>query len=190
VNFGPIALVLLAAGRGERFGGAKLAAPLAGKPLARHAADRLLAMPFAAHIAVIGPDTPDLSGYRTIMLDPPGAPQSRSLALGIAAAQACGADAVLVALADMPLIPRSHFEALLARFDGDRLASLGPDTAMPPAVFGARQFAALMAMEGDRGAGGLLRDAPGLRLPADAALDIDRPGDLLRAQAILAVQNR
>jgi molybdenum cofactor cytidylyltransferase len=189
VNFAPIALVLLAAGRGERFGGAKLAAPLAGKPLARHAADCLLALPFAEHIAVIGPDTPDLPGYRTVLLDPPGAPQSRSLAAGIATAQAGGAAAIMVALADMPLVPRSHFEALLARFDGDRLATLGPDSAMPPALFGARHFVALMAVEGDRGAGALLRDAPGLRLPADAALDIDRPDDLLRAGRIL-VQKR
>ena len=180
-----IAVLLLAAGRGERFGGGKLAAILAGKPLVHHTADRLLAIPFSGHFAVIGPDTPPLPGYQSILLDPPGAPQSRSLALGIAAVQTSGASAVLIALADMPLVPGSHFEAMLAQFGGDRLASLGPDSVMPPALFGARHFRALATLSGDRGAGSLLRDAPTVPLPDHTALDIDRPDDLIRAQAWL-----
>lgn len=182
MNSNDIALILLAAGRGERFGGGKLAATLAGKPLARHAADCLRAIPFAGYFAIVGPDTPPLPGYETTLLDPPGAPQSRSLALGIAAARACGARAVLVALADMPLIPRSHFDAMLGQFNGNLLASLGPDSLMPPALFGARHFIALAALEGDRGAGSLLRDAPTIILPVGTALDVDRPEDLARAQ--------
>jgi len=177
-----IALILLAAGRGERFGGGKLSAPLAGKPLARHAADTLRGIGFGAHIAVIGPDTPPLPGYATIMLDPPGAPQSRSLALGVAAARDGGAQAVMIALADMPLVPVDHVRAMIAAFDGDRLASRGPDTMLPPVLFGARHFAALCSLEGDRGAGALLRDAPALPLSPDAALDVDRAEDLARAE--------
>ncbi len=180
-----IGLVLLAAGRGTRFGGAKLAAPLAGKPLARHAADMLRGPGFAARIAVIGPDTPILPGYDTVLLDPPGAPQSRSLALGVAAAEACGVKAVLIALADMPLVPLAHIRAMIAAFDGDRLASLGPGSPTPPALFGAHHFAALCMLEGDRGAGALLRDAPALPLAADVALDVDRPVDLARVEALL-----
>jgi len=185
VTPGAIALVLLAAGRGERFGGGKLAQPLAGKPLARHAADSLRTIGFAHHIAVIGPDTPPLPGYATVLLDPPGAPQSRSLAQGVAAARSSGALAVMVALADMPMVPLAHVHALLAAFDGDRLASAGPHSTMPPALFGARHFDALCAMTGDRGAGALLRDAPTLPLPADAALDIDHPADLERAARLI-----
>jgi len=182
VNSGDIALILLAAGRGERFGGGKLAANLAGKPLAQHAADCLRAIPLAGYFAIVGPDTPPLPGYQTSLLDPPGSPQSRSLALGIAAARTCGARAVLIALADMPLVPRSHFDAMLTLFDGDRLASLGPDSVMPPALFGARHFGALAALTGDRGAGSLLRDAPTVTLPEGTALDVDRPEDLIHAQ--------
>ena len=180
-----IALVLLAAGRGERFGGGKLGAPLAGKPLARHAADSLRTIGFAAHFAVIGPATPTLPGYTTIMLDPPGAPQSRSLALGVAGALSGGAQAVMIALADMPLVPLSHIQAMLAAFDGDRLASRGPNSMMPPALFGARHFAALCALSGDRGAGALLHDAPALALSAQAALDVDRAEDLVVAQSLV-----
>ena len=191
VNTADIALVLLAAGRGERFGGGKLAALLAGKPIARHCADPLAAIAFRAHLAVVGPDTPPLPGYDTILLDPPGAPQSRSLALGVATAQARGAQAVLIALADMPLVPTEHVLTMIARFDGDRLASSTSDstasrTALPPALFGARHFSALCALTGDRGAGALLRDAPALPLPGHAALDIDRIEDLARATRLLA----
>lgn len=178
------ALVLLAAGRASRFGSAKLAAMLGDRPLARHAADRFATLPLRAHIAVTGPHTPPLPGYARVALDPPDAPQSRSLALGIAAARDAGAQAVLIALADMPFVPLAHVEALFARFDGDRIASLGPQSPMPPALFGARHFAALAALTGDRGAGALLRDAPALALPHESALDIDTPADLVRAQQI------
>ncbi len=185
MNPASIALVLLAAGRGERFGGGKLGVPLAGKPLARHAADALRAIGFGAHIAVINADTPPLPGYAMVTLDPPGAQQSQSLALGIAAAQANGALAVMVALADMPLVPPAHIEAMIAAFDGDRLASQGPHSMMPPALFGAHHFAALCTLGGDRGAGALLRGAPALPLSETAALDVDRAEDLARAQALL-----
>jgi molybdenum cofactor cytidylyltransferase len=185
VNPSAVALILLAAGQGTRFGGGKLAAPLLGRPLARHAADALLAIQFGAHIAVVGPDTPALPGYTTIMLDPPGAPQSRSLALGVAAARERGAQAVMIALADMPLVPVDHVRALIARFDGDRLASRGPAGVLPPVLFGTRHFDALGALSGDRGAGALLRDAPFLPLAAEAALDIDHADDLARVQALL-----
>lgn len=179
------ALVLLAAGRASRFGSAKLAAMLGDRSLARHAADRFATLPLRAHIAVTGPHTPPLPGYARVALDPPDAPQSRSLALGIAAARDAGAQAVLIALADMPFVPLTHVEALFARFDGDRIASLGPQSPMPPALFGAHHFAALAALTGDRGASALLRDAPGIPLPASAALDIDRPEDLVMAQGLL-----
>jgi molybdenum cofactor cytidylyltransferase len=187
VTFAPasITLVLLAAGRGERFGGGKLAALLAGKPLAHHAADTFRRIDFAAHIAVIGPDTPPLPGYVTIALDPPGAPQSRSVALGVAAARAAGAQAVMIALADMPLVPLDHVHTMIAAFDGDRLTSRLADTNLPPVLFGARHFAALCALEGDRGAGSLLRGAPWLALSAACALDVDQAEDLCRAEALL-----
>lgn len=180
--------MLLAAGRGTRFGGAKLAAELDGKPVLRHAADMLRALPFAAHIAVIGSATPDPGDYATVLLDPPDAPQAQSLALGIGAARDTGARAVLVALADMPLVPAEHITALIAAFDGDRIGSRGAAAVMPPALFGARHFDTLCALPGDRGAGALLRDAPCLPLSTDQELDIDRPEDLARAAQILGAR--
>lgn len=186
-GFSSLALVLLAGGQSARFGGPKLIAPLGGKPLAVHAAEMLAALPFAARYAVVGPDVPDLAalGYNCVPLDPPGAPQARSLALGVTAAQAGGACAVLVALADMPLVPEAHIRALVSQFDGDRIATVADGVTMPPAVFGAAHFAALTALDGDRGGAARLKGARTVPLDPLLALDVDRPEDLARAAALL-----
>lgn len=181
---GGIALVLLAAGRASRFGGGKLAASLCGMTVAARAALAYADVAFASRIVVCAPDTPFLPGYRRVPLDPPGAPLSRSIATGVVAARAEGVEAVMIALADMPLVPRDHVAALIAAFDGDRICTHGPDP-MPPALFGARHFAALEALEGDRGAGRLLRGAPGVSLDAELAIDIDSAEDLARAKNLL-----
>lgn len=177
------ALVLLAAGRGTRFGGGKLHAPLAGKPLARHVADRLGCLPFSRLIAVCADATPDLPGFERVMLNPADEPLSRSIAAGIAALR--DETSVLIALADMPLVPSAHFQALLAAFDGDVVASGVGALTMVPAVFGARHFAALQNLTGDRGAGALLRAAPRIALDPALALDVDTPVDLPRAERII-----
>ncbi len=186
-GFSGLALVLLAGGQSARFGGPKLIAPLGGKPLALHAAEMLAALPFAARYAVIGPDVPDLAalGYHCVALSPPGAPQARSIALGVAAAQAGGARAVLVALADMPLVPEIHIQALVRAFDGDRIATLAEGATMPPALFGSAHFAALAALDGDRGGAARLKGAPTVELDPLLALDVDRPDDLAHAAALL-----
>jgi molybdenum cofactor cytidylyltransferase len=184
-EFDGLALLLLAAGRGTRFGGGKLAATLGGKAVAVHAAERLGALPFARKFAVVNDQTPDLPGFERLALAPMDAPQSRSLAIAVAAAKAAGARGVMVALADMPLVPESHVRALVDAFDGDRLASRSGAVTMPPALFGAQHFDALMALDGDRGAGALLQDAPFIPLPAGAEIDIDCPDDLARAAALL-----
>lgn len=174
------ALVLLAAGRGIRFGGGKLNALLVGKPLARHVADRLVGLPFSRLIAVCSDETPDLPGFERVMLLPAYEPLSRSIATGIAALR--DEASVLFALADMPLVPSAHFQALLAAFDDDVVASGVGTLAMVPAVFGARHFAALQHLPGDRGAGALLHNAPQIALDPALALDVDTPVDLLRAE--------
>lgn len=180
---GSVALVLLAAGRGSRFGGGKLAAMLAGKPVIAHVAAATQALPLAQRILVAAPAVPGLPGFTRVPLDPPDAPQSRSLALGLAAIG--DAHAVLIALADMPLVPPAHFARMLEAFDGDRLTSACEGQRLPPALLGRAHFAALGALTGDRGAGALLRDAPTVPLTPDQALDIDTPADLARAERLL-----
>lgn len=111
--------------------------------------------------------------------------QSRSLASGVAAAAAAGARAVLIALADMPLVPTRHFAALAARFDGDRIATSVAGTVTPPAIFGSSHFGALRFLEGDKGARSLLEGAPVVALEEIDAIDIDLPEDMQRAERIM-----
>ena len=181
-----IAVVLLAAGRGVRFGGGKLAAELGGRALVLHAAGVLAGLPFARRIAVVGPGVPALGGLGfDAVFAAEGAPMSASLAAGVRAAE--GARAVLIALGDMPLVPAAHLRALVAGFDGDRIASSSGGRVMPPAIWGARHFPALMALQGDKGAAALLVGAPWVALPAGAALDVDTAEDLARAAALIGL---
>ncbi|MFY7835479.1 MAG: nucleotidyltransferase family protein [Novosphingobium sp.] len=178
-----IALILLAAGRATRFGGGKLGAELAGKPLACHAADNLNSLPLFRRFVIYSPQTPELPDFIKIPLDPPDAPLSRSIATGVAALT--DEDAALFALADMPLVPTAHFAALIARFDGDRIATRVDGRNMVPAIFGRQHFATLASLVGDRGAGVLLQDAPSIDLAPAQALDVDTQDDLERAQVLL-----
>lgn len=178
-----IAALLLAAGRGSRFGGGKLGANLAGKPVACHVAERLASIPFTQRLAICSPTTPILDGFEQLPLDPAGAPMARSIATGIAAIS--GACAVLIALADMPLVPIEHFERLIEAFDGDRIGTRVTDRIMAPAIFGTAHLPALSALHGDQGAASLLRTAPALSLAEMLALDVDTREDLARAELVL-----
>ncbi len=186
----PIAAVLLAAGRSTRFGAAdKVTAELGGRPLVRHAADRLLALRLAAYVVVTGPApaAPDCPGFTAVANDRPEAGLSRSIALGVAAARASGVEAVLIALADMPLVTADHFGALVGRWQqvGGIVASSDGTLAMPPAIFGAGWFDTLERLSGDRGARVLLDRADRVLAPGPSLIDIDRIEDLHRAERLL-----
>lgn len=182
-----VALVLLAAGRSERFGAAdKLAEPFLGKPLALHVVTALAGVPFAARFVVcagtaveFGPD------YRVVTNDAPEAGQARSVRLGIAAAAATDVDAVLVALADMPRVTAAQVYRLLdAAGEGeDLLASSDGVRPKPPTLFGRRHFAALMALEGDAGARDLIAAGRHVVTTPAELVDIDTREDLERLRA-------
>ncbi len=184
-----IAAILLAAGRSTRFGGAdKLVASLAGRPLVRHAADTLGALRLASYHLVTADPALACPGYATVVNDAPAAGLSRSIALGVAAVRQVGAEAVLIALADMPLVPPAHVAALIAhgRATGEAVASTDGGSAMPPALFPAAWFGRLEALTGDRGARDLLARVATLRAPAGTLADVDRVDDLDAVERTLA----
>ncbi|QJU59716.1 NTP transferase domain-containing protein [Sphingomonas sp. AP4-R1] len=179
-----IAGVLLAAGRSTRFGADdKLAAMLGGRPLLHHAADAMRAAPLASRFLVRSGAVDGLDGFATVAI-PQGAEMSRSLAAGIAAARAAGADAALVALGDMPFVPAAHLATLIAACEGPGalLASGDATRRAPPALFGSDWFADLEAATGDAGARSLLTRATLLPLPPEALRDIDTVDDLRVAE--------
>jgi molybdenum cofactor cytidylyltransferase len=91
------------------------------------------------------------------------------------AAVAARADAVLVVLADMPEVGASEIDRLIAAFDpgeGREIvrAVTADGTPGHPVLFGRRFFESLAALEGDRGARDILRDA------AEFVVEIPTPG--------------
>ncbi|HEY0596656.1 nucleotidyltransferase family protein [Sphingopyxis sp.] len=188
IEAGDISVVLLAAGRSRRFGSDdKLLAPVAGVPLAFHAAMRIAELAPGRRIAVC-PDADGVLAQRLIALGfeivvnaDAAAGLSRSLACGIAVAARGTEAAALVVLADMPFVTAEHLRTLLARFDPSAapvVASTDGRTAMPPALFGRSLFGALQAGAGDRGGKALLEGATLVTAPPGELADIDLPGDI------------
>lgn len=175
-----IAAVLLAGGGSRRFGSEdKLLAELDGKPLARHAANRLAEIGFGKLIAVTTPGLARLfPEFETVINARPEEGQSRSLRLGVEASG--DADAALIALADMPFVSAAHLRALLAAHDELTASSLD-GTAMPPALFNRSMFPSLKALQGDSGARSLLAGANLVQASPAELADIDTRDDLSRA---------
>lgn len=178
-----VALILLAAGRSRRFGADdKLMAPYLGRPLGLHVVVALEAVPFCDRIAVVSETQLDLApcGYRVVRNDDPAAGLGRSLRLGMAAAAAGKADAVMIALADMPRVTATHIYRLLDRAEGSAaiVASSDGVDPRPPALFGSDHFAALLTSQGDIGARELVRRGHHVVTSPAELVDIDTPDQL------------
>ena len=190
------ALVLLAAGRSERFGdvGSKLEEPFLNRPLGLHVAVALEDMPFRERIAVTGKARIDYAahGYRCIANDDPAASMASSLRLGVTAAKERGAAAVLIALADMPRVTAAHvFRLFDAARNGDTVvaSSDGCDT-KPPALFGAGQFDFLLTLKGNEGARDLVRSGRHVVASPAELIDVDTPEELEQLRALIKVPHR
>lgn len=183
-----VASVLLAAGRGSRFGPQpKLLADLDGRPLVRHAAEAALAARPRPVVVVLGAHAEAvraaLTGLDLIPVENPdyGAGLATSLHAGLATLPpTCGA--ALVLLGDMPRITAAHIERLVAAFE-----RAGPKPAAVVPVRGGRRGNPVLlnlslladdiaGLTGDRGAGLLLRgrsDVVEIEGDESHALDID-----------------
>lgn len=187
------ALVLLAAGRSERFAhGDKLTEDYLGQPLAFHVVTALEKMPFLARIAVVWDTALDFAarGFHVVENPDHGLGQARSVRNGVEAAEAVGAEAVLIALADMPRVTAAHCHRLFdASSDGATLvASSDGVRPMPPALIGRDHFAALRGLEGDAGARTLILRGRHVITRPEELVDIDTREDLeaLRAREAAA----
>lgn len=176
-----IAVVILAAGLGTRFGGDKLMAPLGDLPLGAHISHTLSDMGFGWRFAVCGP-TSAISvfyadqGFQIIENVSPEAGQAHSLHLAVAAASATPARALLVTLADMPFVPESHLRAVARA--GVLAASNNGTANMPPALFPRESWPDLLATSGDRGGAALLGSARVIAIDPAYLRDIDTAADL------------
>jgi molybdenum cofactor cytidylyltransferase len=181
-----VAGILLAAGRGTRFGGNKLEADFRGGMLGLHAARTLAGLNLHHLIAVHDPERAKLAkalldeGFTLCAPKAPTAGQGQSIALAAQAALETDATAMLVSLADMPFVTPDHFRAVI-RAGGDHIvaSALGANR-LPPALFPRRLFPALACLSGDMGASALLKNA--VLVSGDAAMlaDIDTRADFDR----------
>lgn len=191
-----IGIVLLAAGRGTRFGEApKLLAPLDGVPLVRRVAEAALAARPRPVVAVLGANDAavrqalaglDLTFVRNgAYVDG----LSTSLKAGIAALADC--DAAIVMLGDMPLVDPAMIDRLAESF---QRAAPKPAAIVPvhggrrgnPVLLNLRVLGAEIAsLSGDRGAGPLLAgrsDVIEIDGDPSTALDIDTRDALAQAE--------
>jgi molybdenum cofactor cytidylyltransferase len=177
----PVVGVLLAAGRSERFGSAKLHALL---PETREtvgvASCRALTAALRHVVAVVRPgdvalaETLAREGARVVVSQHADEGLGASLAAGIAAA--AGQYGYLVALADMPWIAPSTIRRVAqAIVDGAGIAApVHRGRRGHPVAFSLRHRDALLALRGDEGARSVV-DAHRDEL---VAIDVDDPGVL------------
>jgi molybdenum cofactor cytidylyltransferase len=186
-----IAGLLLAAGRSARFGGDKLLAPLHGRPVLFWSATTIVTEVDALFV-VVPPDgglrAAALAGLPFTVVEHPGrdAGMASSIRAGLAALPP-ECEAVVVALADQPLVARDVVRALCARWRSGEASAVAPryhDGRGHPVLFARETFGALSVLTGDTGARSVL-DALGdaavmVPVPGDAPVDVDTPDALRR----------
>ncbi len=190
-----IAALVLAAGRGSRFGGGKLGAEIGGRALIEYPIAAALASERLDRILVAVPARAGGLRERVLMLgaeplevEDPGGGLSVSLRAGVG--ELLDADAILVLLGDQPLIGRGAIEAVLGASVGAPLAVRATYGGAPghPVLIKPPLYPKIAELSGDRGAAALLR-GPGILTAecgaAERALDVDTPADLARARELL-----
>lgn len=184
--------VVLAAGTSSRYGGSnKLLELIDGEPVVTHTVEAVRAAGLDGITVILGHDAERVgaavSGLRVNLQtnDRYAEGQSTSVATGVAAARERGADAVLIALGDMPFVSVETIETLLsvyARNAGDAVAAACGGKRGNPVLFDERFFDALSSVEGDVGGRELLYSDPGAVAveTGDPGVlhDVDSPGDL------------
>lgn len=171
--------VLLAAGAGTRFGGGKLLAPLDGVAIGRRSCANLVAA-VQSVIAVVRPGDDALAaqlseaGASVTICALAATGMGASLAHGVREARDTeAADAVMVALADMPWIAPATYRSVRAELEKGAPVAIARyrGARAHPVGFARQHFPALMQLTGDAGARELIARARDIRW-----VDVDDPG--------------
>lgn len=184
--------VVLAAGTSSRYGSEnKLLAAVDGEPLVRHAARTLVDSAADELTVVVGCEA---DRVRSAVADLPlstrdnpdyEAGQSTSVRAGVRAAMDAEADAVVIALGDMPDVSTATVDTLVESYErgaGTAVAPAYDGQRGNPVLFDARFFEPLADVSGDIGGREILLtgDDSALIDVGDPGVvrDIDRPTDL------------
>jgi molybdenum cofactor cytidylyltransferase len=188
--------VVLAAGTSSRYGERnKLLEPVDGEPLVTCAVRTVRASGVDGVTVVLGHDAARVGeavadlGVDVRTNEGFAAGQSTSVATGVAAARDHDADAVLIALGDMPDVSVETVETLLEAYHhgaGDALAAAYEGKRGNPVLFDRRYFDALASVDGDVGGRNILQndpDAVAVETSDPGVLrDVDHPEDLERRE--------
>jgi CTP:molybdopterin cytidylyltransferase MocA len=190
-----VGAVVLAAGGSTRLGRPKQLVTLHGEALVRRAARAALEAGAAPVVVVVGAGAAEVRAALAGLPDVDVVENAdwadgmaSSLAAGLRVLEHAGVAGALLTLADQPRVQARDLSALLAAFAAGAgvAAAEYAGTVGAPAVVGRARFAELLALRGDRGAGGWLRGLGSAvtRVPVPgAAFDVDTPEDVARLAA-------
>lgn len=188
-----LAAVVLAAGGASRFGGPKMIAIAAGKPVVRWTVERALASRVERVLVVVGEEggavREALAGLPVRFVESPCWRDglSASLRAGIAALGAEASGAVIL-LGDQPTVTPRIVDALIAAHEARGRAVVAPaylGERGNPVLFAAAIFPELLATTGDRGARDVIaRDARRVEL---VEIGVPAPRDVDTAEDLAAV---
>lgn len=187
-----VTAIVLAAGAGSRFGGAKLLAPLDGRPILQHVLDTLAVSGLGDVVVVLGDDSAVIESAitwrteRRVVNEEPQRGLSSSVQVGIGSLDASVSMALIV-LGDQPLLSNGTITALLdAARAADRpivVPRYPADAGRNPVLLRRSAFGLVDDVHGDRGLGPLLATQPDLVLEvavSGANPDVDTREDLAR----------
>ena len=183
------AALILAAGRGTRFGGGKMLADIDGKPMLQHVLDLAADAGFEPVVVVLGDDADEIERRiqwreeRRVRNPDPGRGLSSSLALGI---EALGEhQRVLMLLGDQPYLTIDQISAITTAPRNPARPIVVPRYADGnsgnPVLLEREAFALAADLEGDRGMSQLFSSRPDLVRHVGVAgnnPDIDTPAQL------------
>lgn len=181
---------IMAAGCSSRFGSTKQLLEISGSPLVQRAATTASQVCGGRVLTVIGHDCRNV--LRALGPDAGFVVVNDDYEQGLGSSIACAArtcphdvDALLIQLADQPLVTAEHLQALLDTWSGqddEIVATAYEGITGPPVLFPKDTFESLRQLTGDQGARSLLTDKRFRlrRVSFDpAAIDIDTPADLV-----------
>ena len=194
VHIRSAAAIILAAGKSERFGSAKLLQPFQGKSLLMHAVEAVNGIVTGPVIVVTGGWQEEMgrilegSGVTVIYNEAFGEGMASSIRKGIGALATAGenTDGAFILVGDQPFVDTALMQRMLSRQEVSRLPMVAchyNEILGTPVLFHKMMFPRLMELKGDKGARSILQEDPdrvATVLFPDGATDIDTPGDYER----------
>jgi molybdenum cofactor cytidylyltransferase len=195
-KYEPIGILILAAGASRRLGRPKQLLELEGETLLRRMAGMAVLLDVGPVAVVLGAQAeamrPELTGLEVHFVDNPDWAEgmSTSLRAGVRYLEALApeVEAVLVLLVDQPRVDADLLQNIIHVYHEQRpplVASFYNNMNGVPAIFDRSLFAALQAVEGDRGARRVIRkyEEELISVPfPGGALDVDTEEDLRRVK--------